>query len=518
MSQPQHDHQHDHQHESRRQPRTILIGTPDTLRVLSRQLWHLPEAPDSIGCVPVGEAVPAGEAIGAAGPVLGPEDELGAICAAHGIERAIVSLPAAMRERIARVRADLRRVGVSERFVAPMVEQLSCAPAPLPSMTTGEPTLIDPAILIGREAHTIDRAVVGGAISGRRVLVTGAGGSIGSELCRIAAEFGPERLVLMERSENALFEIDRQLSTRFPGVERAALLHDVVEADRTRELVEAHAPDVVFHAAAHKHVPLMEDHPAHALSNNVFGTASILDAARAAGAGRFVLISTDKAVHPSSVMGATKRLAELYVQGVCAPSGGGVTRAAIVRFGNVLGSSGSVLRIWAAQLGAGEPISVTDERMTRYFMTIPEAAALVAQAGAMTEPGEPRVYMLDMGEPVRILDLAKRFVEAHGLTPRVRRFGAFDPGEGPAQAGDVIVTGARPGEKLSESLAYDAETLAPTSHPGIGALSDGAEHSPEGARAMLEDLDQARRSGDAAAVLEAIGRHVPSLRDRVVAA
>lgn len=501
-----------------RLPKTILVGTPDTLRVISRQLWHLPEAPEPIGCVPVGEGVPAGEAIGAAGPVLGPEHELGEICTLHSIERAIVSLPAAMSDRIARVRADLRRVGVSERFVAPMVEQLSCAPAPLPSTALNSAGAIDPSLLIGREAHAIDRGVVGATLSGKRVLITGAGGSIGSELCRIAAGFGPERLILMERSENALFEIDRQLATRFPETPRAALLHDVVEAERTRELVAEHAPDVIFHAAAHKHVPLMEDHPAHALTNNVFGTASILDAARASGTGRFVFISTDKAVHPSSVMGATKRLAELYVQGVCAPSGGGATRAAIVRFGNVLGSAGSVLRIWGAQLGEGEPISVTDERMTRYFMTIPEAAALVAQAGAMTEAGEPRVYMLDMGEPIRILDLARRFVEAHGLTPRVRRFGAGEQSAEPAQAGDVIVTGARPGEKLSEVLAYDAETLSSTSHPGIGVLSDELAHTPEGARAMLADLAQARAISVPEAVLEAIQRHIPALRNARAAA
>ncbi len=501
------------------QPRTVLVGTPDTLRVLSRQLWHLADAPEPIGCVPVGEHVPAGEAIGAAGPVLGPGSELDQICTAHHIERAIVSLPAAMRDQIVRIRADLRRVGVSERFVAPMVEQLSHAPAPLPGSSLGALGAIDPGVLIGREAHAIDRAAVSDALSGKRVLITGAGGSIGSELSRIAAGFAPERLILMERSENALFEIDRQLATRFPGVERAALLHDVVEGDRTLELVSEHAPDVVFHAAAHKHVPLMEDHPAHALSNNVFGTASILDAARAAGAERFVFISTDKAVHPSSVMGATKRLAELYVQGSCAPGGSGSTRAAIVRFGNVLGSAGSVLRIWGAQLAEGEPISVTDERMTRYFMTIPEAAALVTQAGAMTEAGEPRVYMLDMGQPVRIIDLARRFVEAHGLTPRVRRIGvdAGDSVQTAQQVGDIIVTGARPGEKLSERLSYDAETLAPTSHPGIGVLSDEAAHTPGSARAMLDDLSAAR-SASAGAVLEAIERHVPGLRSARTAA
>ncbi len=504
-------------HTTKPQPRTILVGTPDTLRVLSRQLWHLPDAPEALGCVPVGERVPAGEAVGAAGPVLGPETDLGEICTAHTIERAIVSLPAAMSDQIARVRADLRRVGVSERFVAPMVEQLSCAPSPLPGAGLNAGGSIDPALLIGRQPHAIDRAVVGEALSAKRVLITGAGGSIGSELARISAAFAPERLILMERSENALFEIDRQLATRFPGVERAALLHDVVEHGRTEELVREHRPDVIFHAAAHKHVPLMEDHPAHALTNNVFGTASILDAALAAGTGRFVFISTDKAVHPTSVMGATKRLAELYVQGACAPGAGASTLGAIVRFGNVLGSSGSVLRIWSAQLAEGEPISVTDERMTRYFMTIPEAAALVAQAGAMTQAGDTRVSMLDMGEPVRIIDLARRFIEAHAMTPRVRRIAPHDDSGAAPQAGDIIVTGARPGEKLTERLSYDAETLAPTAHPGIGVLSDELTHTPEGARAMLEDLASARAASPEA-VLDAIEQHLPGLKSARAAA
>ncbi|MEZ6242024.1 MAG: polysaccharide biosynthesis protein [Phycisphaerales bacterium] len=492
--------------------RTILVGAPDALRVLSRQLWHLPQRIEPIGCVPVGEHVPAGEAIGASGPVLGQVDDLAEICRQHDITLAIVSIPAAMHEQIRQVRAGLRRVGVAERFVPPMVELLSHAPAPLPSGAA--PGRIDHAALLGRRPHAIDREAVGRLIEGRRVLITGAGGSIGSELARIAAGFSPERLILMERSENALFEIDRQLAARFPGVERAALLHDVVERERTLELVDEHAPHAVFHAAAHKHVPLMEDHPAHALTNNVFGTASIADASLDAGVGTFVLISTDKAVHPSSVMGATKRLAELYVQGIARDAHTGF---AVVRFGNVLGSAGSVLPIWSAQLAEGEPITVTDERMTRYFMTIPEAAALVTQAGAMTSPGEAaRMFVLDMGEPVSILDLAKRFVEAHAMTPRVRRFGAGDThaadGVVDARVGEIIITGARPGEKLEERLAYLAERLAPSDHPGIRELIGEDAPTAQRAHAMLASLDEARTRASRAAVLDAIASLIPGIR------
>ncbi len=500
-------------------PRSILVGAPDALRVLSRQLWHLPDRVEPIGCVPVGEHVPAGEAIGAAGPVLGALDDLGEICRDHRVGLAIVCIPAALHEQIRWVRGELRRVGVAERFVPPMVELLSHAPSPLPSGGVGG--RIDYAALLGRQPHVIDADRVGRLITGRRVLITGAGGSIGSELARIAAGLGPERLILMERSENALFEIDRQLAARFPRVPRAALLHDVVEAEATLALVREHAPSAVFHAAAHKHVPLMEDHPSHALTNNVFGAASIAEASIDAGADVFVLISTDKAVHPSSVMGATKRISERYVQGVAQRDGVGAAFA-VVRFGNVLGSAGSVLPIWSAQLNEGEPISVTDERMTRYFMTIPEAAALVTQAGAMTRQGEPaRVFVLDMGEPVRIIDLARRFVEAHGMTPLVRRSGPADAHALHApdgRTGEIVITGARPGEKLEERLAYADERLAPSDHPGIRVLEDDEAITPEGAAAMLAELDRARADGSRDRVLSAIAALIPGIAAERIAA
>jgi len=273
---------------------------------------------------------------------------------------------------------------------------------------------IDLAALIGRTPHEMDREAVGRVLRGRRVLITGAGGSIGGELARVAAEFEPSLLVLMERAENALFEIDRQMARHFPGVQRKAVLHDVVDAEATLRLCQKITPQVVFHAAAHKHVPLMEDHPAHAVTNNLFGTKSIADAAVAVGAERFVMISSDKAVNPTSVMGATKRLAEMYVRGLggeianrkspIANEGQG-TRLSMVRFGNVLGSAASVLTIWAQQIAEGGPLTITDPRMTRYFMTIPEAATLVVQSAAL-EAGGVGVFVLDMGEPVRIVELA----------------------------------------------------------------------------------------------------------------
>jgi O-antigen biosynthesis protein WbqV len=359
-------------------------------------------------------------------------------------------------------------------------------------------------------------------LTGKRVLITGAGGSIGSELARIVASFGPEHLVLMERAENALFEIDRQLAERFPRLARRAVLHDVVDADQTLRLLVQLRPHVVFHAAAHKHVPLMEDHPSHAVTNNLFGTKAIADAALAVNAERFVFVSTDKAVNPTSVMGATKRLAELYVQGLHARAhfhgtvGGepGATRFSMVRFGNVLGSAASVLQIWSAQLADGGPITVTDPRMTRFFMTIPEAAALVIQAGAIEPEGSAArsapVYVLDMGKPARILDLAERFIRAHGFEPRAADMPTGRPPATGLPPIEIVFTGIRPGEKLFEELAYQAELLRPTPFPGINAWRGQAPTATE-ATAMIADLSGVRAITERGAVLSAIRRHLPEM-------
>ena len=268
------------------------------------------------------------------------------------------------------------------------------------------------------------------------------------------------------------FEIDREIARLFPTIDRLAVLHDVTQADATLEMCIKHRPAVVFHAAAHKHVPMMEEHPAAAIENNFYGTRSIADAAAACAAERFVMISTDKAVNPSSVMGATKRLAELYVQEVDRRS---QTVFSMVRFGNVLGSACSVLPIWTKQLGHGGPITVTDERMTRYFMTIPEASGLVLQAGAYSTGGE--VFLLDMGEPVKILALAQRFVRSHGL----------EPGEGI----EIKLTGARPGEKLFEELAYGGEDMQPTPHPSL-CIWGTAEADPARIQQVCERFDHLR--------------------------
>jgi FlaA1/EpsC-like NDP-sugar epimerase len=500
----------------------LLIATRETAPQARAILGATEAAPELLGCVPIGAGVIDDV------DVLGTLDDLERIKRTFGASIAIVCLPARMSDTIGVVRKRLSDLGITERFIPPVEDLLAHAP-PLAvgvgstSRTHFAPQpRIDLAALIGRPPCEIDEASVAGVISGRRVLITGAGGSIGAELARIASRFEPERLILVERAENALFEIDRQLGERAPGVRRVAMLHDVVDADATRRRLADLKPDVVFHAAAHKHVPLMEDHPALAVQNNLLGTKSIADAALSCGCGRFVMISTDKAVNPRSVMGATKRLAELYIRhlhGAAQAMGGpveGGTRYSIVRFGNVLGSACSVLTIWSAQIAEGLPLTVTDRRMTRYFMTIPEAATLVMQSAAIDPKGAngrgAGLYVLDMGEPVRILDLAERFIRAHGLRPRVVEPG----GNGIANSEslpmvDIILSGARRGEKLDEELAYATEDLRPTGFDRINAWP-GALPDDAGIPAMIEDLTKAVAASEPTGVLESIRRHVPQLR------
>ena len=377
--------------------------------------------------------------------------------------------------------------------------------------------------LLGRPPVNLDTPQLQRFLAGKRVLVTGAGGSIGSEICRQAMRFCPQRLLLVERAENCLFEIDRELRHSWVGADVRPLVGDVCDGRRTTEIFHVHRPHVVFHCAAHKHVPMMEANPAEAIKNNVFGTKTAADAALAFGAEAFVLVSTDKAVNPSSVMGATKRFAELYVQSLnqkkpgarsqepegrqderlssstgswllASGSSSSPTRFLAVRFGNVLGSSGSVVPIFQRQIEAGGPVTVTHPRMMRYFMTIPEASQLVMQAGAIGRGGE--IFVLDMGSPVRILDLARELIARNGL-----------------RAGEDIeirFCGVRPGEKLNEELAGDGETTRPTMHPKIRVWELPAA-VPEQVSRGLEILGDAVKGSDGDAVA-ALRRCVPEYR------
>ncbi len=346
--------------------------------------------------------------------------------------------------------------------------------------------------LLSRPVVGLDPAPVRALVAGRRVLVTGAGGSIGSELCRQIARLGPASIVMVERHEHALFTLTETL--RAPaGSDQVPLVADVTDSARMRQIMERHRPDVVFHAAAHKHVPLMDRHPCEAVKNNVLGTLTTARAADLAGVERFILISSDKAVDPASVMGATKRVAEMIVQSLLASS---ATSFTAVRFGNVLGSSGSVVPTFLRQIREGGPVTVTDAGMRRYFMLIAEAVELVQHAAALS--GHGVVYVLDMGEPVAIVDLARQMIRLAGYVPDVEI--------------PIVFVGRRPGEKLEEVLVGADERVEPSGVPHVRRLVSHHVPEPSTLSHVLQELAAAALANDEAATRHLLGRLVPTLQ------
>ena len=363
--------------------------------------------------------------------------------------------------------------------------------------------------LLQRPQATLDRTAMRSLIEGRCVLVTGAGGSIGSELARQAAEFGAGRLVLLDHSEYLLYSIDLDLAEEFPDTERRAVLADVRDRAGVARLFRAERPDLVLHAAAVKHVPLAEENPPEAVLTNVVGTRNVCDCAAEARVGAVVQVSTDKAINPASVMGATKRLAECYAQACDLAQRERVrldadrpTRFVTVRFGNVLGSTGSVVPLFNRQIARGGPVTVTHPEMTRYFMTVREAVQLVLQAGALgarnAEVDEVgKVYVLDMGAPVKIVDLARQMIRLVGLRPD--------------KDVEIVFTGIRPGEKLHEALFHDAEPLIDIGHPGL-RLAAARTADLEVLRKAIDGLEAAARSGDLEQVTAGLAQAVPEYR------
>lgn len=381
--------------------------------------------------------------------VLGRIEDAGDLAEARDVRRAFVAIPSASGAELRRVVNTLLEAGLAIKVLPPQGKL---------SLTTGFiPQLRDVAVedLLRREPVALDMAGLAGLLGGKTVLVTGAAGSIGSELCRQVLSFKPAALVCADISETPLHALALELRAKVaPEILRFELA-DVTRRERVDQLMAAHKPQVVFHAAALKHVPLLEEHPREAVRVNLGGTRNVAEAASAAGAEAFVLISTDKAVNPSSVMGSTKRLAEMLLGHLS--RSGGPTRFVSVRFGNVLGSNGSVLPVFREQLARGGPLTVTHPDMRRYFMTIPEAVQLVLQAALLGTGGD--VLVLDMGEPVKIVDLAEDLIRLSGLVPGV----------------DVKVefTGMRPGEKLFEELRLTGEDILPTPHAKIFRLRAG---------------------------------------------
>ncbi|MCX7933425.1 MAG: polysaccharide biosynthesis protein [Rhodovarius sp.] len=355
------------------------------------------------------------------------------------------------------------------------------------------------ARLLDRPQRLPDPAQLVALVAGQRVLITGAGGSIGSELARQVAALGPARLILLEQNEYALWRVDLALAETHPSIPRLAVLADIRDRARIAAVMQEHRPALVLHAAALKHVPMLEAAPAEAVLTNVLGTRHVADAARAAGCRCFVLVSTDKAVKPASVMGASKRLAELYVRALdqAGRQSGGM-RAVSVRFGNVLGSSGSVVELFARQIARGSPLTITHPAMRRYFMTVEEAVGLILCAAALPEEaGEGGLFVLDMGQPIRILDLARRMMRLEGRVVPIR------------------FTGPRPGEKLTEELFHGEEPPRPTRCPGLLAACPPAVDPALITRAV-EELASLARAGEEAALRRALTRLLPEYAPQAV--
>jgi FlaA1/EpsC-like NDP-sugar epimerase len=403
-----------------------------------------------------------------------------------GVTDILLALPSSSRERRNRIIESLRSVPVHVRTLPGLAD-----------LATGRVTVkdfceLDVEDLMGRDSVRPDEDLLTGDLAGKVVLVTGAGGSIGSELCRQIVLMHPRQLLLLDHNEFGLYSIHHELQTlcavKSLTTDVVPLLGSVVNPWRLRKILESYRPEIVYHAAAYKHVPMVEFNAAEGIVNNVFGTLNAAQAAMESGVAQFVLISTDKAVRPTNIMGASKRMAELVLQALAAQSGPAGTCFGMVRFGNVLGSSGSVVPLFRGQLASGGPLTVTHPEVTRYFMTIPEAAQLVLHAGAMATGGD--VFVLDMGEPVRILDLARRMVALSGLTVR----DAAHPG------GDIeiAITGLRPGEKLYEELLI-GDNPSPTAHPRIMKAHEDYLSWPE-LEVHLETLRRASESGDVDAI------------------
>ncbi|WP_374711837.1 polysaccharide biosynthesis protein [Symbiobacterium terraclitae] len=424
---------------SARTRRILIIGAGDAGTEVLRELQRHPELGiAAVGFLDDDPAKHGREAYGV--PVLGPTEAVGRAVRELGVSEVLIAIPSAPAEALRRIWSQASAQGVPVRIL-PRLGDLDRSQRLVEQIRSVQ--LTD---LLGRPEVQIDQVAVSRYLTGRTVLVTGAGGSIGSELCRQVAAFGPSRLILFGHGEHSLHQIMLELQSHYPGLALTVAVGDVQDQAAVERVFRRHRPAVVFHAAAHKHVPLMEQNPSEAVKNNVLGTYHVALAAQRHGASHFVLISTDKAVRPTSVMGATKRAAEAITAALAAC---GPCRMVAVRFGNVLGSRGSVVPVFQQQIAAGGPITVTHPEVTRYFMTIPEAARLVLQAGAMGRSGER--FVLDMGEPVRIVDLARTLARIIA----------------PEREIPIIFTGLRAGEKLHEELFDADEVVTPTAHPRI---------------------------------------------------
>ncbi|MBN2563716.1 MAG: polysaccharide biosynthesis protein [Phycisphaerae bacterium] len=449
------------------QTRCLIIGAGDTGEALLREILRMPVDRYRVVGFLDDDSSKHGSLIHGV-PVLGHTDEARRMCKRHEVEEFLVAMPGLTQKRLRQIVEQSQGLNVRFRTIPAMEAVIEGR------VTVSQIRDVQIKDLLGREQVELDEAKIKEYLHDERVLVTGAGGSIGSEMCRQILRYRPASLVLVEQAENNLFEIDRELAAVAPDIPRVCYIADICDANRVNRVFETERPAVVFHAAAHKHVPMMESNVGEAIKNNILGTKTVADAAKRHHVRRFVMISTDKAVNPTSVMGCTKRVAEMYIQQL---RQGSSTKYMTVRFGNVLGSSGSVVPIFARQIATGGPVTVTDPNMTRFFMTIPEASQLVLQAGVMGEDGD--IFVLDMGEPVKIIDLAREMITLSGLRP--------------GEDIEIKISGVRPGEKLYEELSVKGEGMGRTTHKKIYVWRNRKEDWPR----VCELMDELVTAADA---------------------
>ena len=457
--------------------RVLIIGAGDAGTLIAREMLRHPET----GLEPIGflddDPAKRGQRI-ATVPVLGPIDEIEGHLDALAVDEVLIAAPsvggAVVRDVIDRTSLADREI--SYRIIPSIREVLAG------DVTIDRIRKVEVEDLLRRSPVDLDLPAISSFLSDRVIMVTGAGGSIGSELVRQVCRFGPSLLVMFGRGENSLYALERELDRNYPDIRYRSVVGDVRDRVRLEQVFRQHRPTVVFHAAAHKHVPLMEVNPEEAVRNNIIGTKNVAELAVAHGVTHMVNISTDKAVNPTSIMGASKRIGELLLQN--AARGASPEQALVsVRFGNVLGSRGSVVPLFEEQIRNGGSVTVTHRDMQRYFMTIPEATQLVLEAASHGRNGE--IYILDMGEPMRIYDLARDLIRLSGLEPEVDI--------------DIVLSGLRPGEKLFEELLSNSERHGPTPHPSIFVAKPGT-FEPEQLLAAVNMLEVAALQGEEATI------------------
>jgi FlaA1/EpsC-like NDP-sugar epimerase len=464
--------------------RVLIIGAGEAGQMLVHEIASRePDAYHIVGFLDDAPGLAGGSVEGY--PVLGRCDELARIVERTSPDEAIIAVPSASRAFNRKMVAICRDAGLPFRVVPGLLEIIK-GPVHLEQLRD-----MRPEDLLGRESVEFDEDAISRELAGRTVLVTGAGGSIGGEICRQISRFELEKLYLLGRGENQIYEIEYELRSLYPGLDVVPLISDIRDARALQRLFGEVTPDHVYHAAAHKHVHYMESFPAEAVKNNVFGTLNVIDASRAAGVERVVMLSTDKAVNPRGVMGASKRFAE-YLMMSRTGGDGEKPRLITVRFGNVLASRGSVVPLFVRQVSEGGPVTVSDERATRFFMSLKEACMLVVEASLMGKGGE--VFILQMGEPIRILEIAKDIIALHGYRP------GTDVG--------IDITGLRPGEKLHEDLIAPGEETVPSRHNCI-LSTRGSLPADVDVDEVLRELQQMTEVGDGDGIKRCLSRVIP---------